>query len=87
MHSSQQGLMRFTPEYLEVLSEAIAELLVIIFKNSQRREEVPEDKRRANTVYYILKREKRRTRELQTCQSNLSPWKIQEQIIKQSILK
>lgn len=61
MHSSQQGLMKFTPEHLEVLSEAIAELLVIIFKNSQRREEVPEDKRRANTVYYIFKREKRRT--------------------------
>lgn len=53
--------MKFTQEYLKVLSEAIAEPLVIIFKNSQRREEVPEDRRRANTVYYILKRGKRRT--------------------------
>lgn len=40
------------PRVLKVLSEAIAKPLVIIFKNSQRREEVPEDKRRANTVYY-----------------------------------
>lgn len=39
------------PRVLKALSEAIAELLVIIFKNSQRRKEVPEDKRRANTVY------------------------------------
>lgn len=54
-------LMKFTPEYLKVLSEAIAAPLAIIFKNSQRRKEVPEDKRRANTVYNILKRGKRRT--------------------------
>lgn len=53
--------MKFTPECLKVLSEAIAEPLVIIFEDSQRREEVPEDKRRANIVYYILKRGKRRT--------------------------
>lgn len=36
---------------LKALSEAISEPLVIIFKNSWRIEEVPEDKRRANTVY------------------------------------
>lgn len=61
------------PRVLKALSEAIAEPLVIIFKNSQRRKEVPEDKRRANTVYYILKRGKGGPRELQTCQSNLGP--------------
>jgi len=33
---------------LKALSETIAEPLVIIFKNSERREEAPEDKRRAN---------------------------------------
>lgn len=39
------------PGVLKALSEAISEPLAIIFKNSCRREEVPEDKRRANTVY------------------------------------
>lgn len=61
------------PRVLKVLSEAISEPLVIIFKNSWRREEVPEDMRRANTVYYALKRGEGGPWELQTCQSNLGP--------------
>ncbi|CAM5146678.1 unnamed protein product [Natator depressus] len=75
------------PRVLKELMDVIAEPLAIIFENSWRSGEVPEDWRKANVVPIFKKGKKEDSGNYKPVSLTSVPGKIMEQVLKESILK
>ncbi|CAM5153498.1 unnamed protein product [Eretmochelys imbricata] len=72
---------------LKALADVIAEPLAIIFENSWRSEEVPDDWKKANVVPIFKKGKKEDLGKYRPVSFTSVPGKIMEQVLKESILK
>ncbi|CAM4629674.1 unnamed protein product [Lepidochelys kempii] len=75
------------PRVLKELAAVIAELLAIIFENSWRTGEVPDDWKKANVVPIFKKGKKEDPENCRPVSLTSVPGKIMEQVLKESILK
>ncbi|CAM4520887.1 unnamed protein product [Lepidochelys kempii] len=75
------------PRVLKELADVIAEPLAIIFENSWRSGEVPDNWKKANVVLIFIKGKKEDPGNYRPVSLNSVPGKIMEQVLKESILK
>ncbi|CAM4583755.1 unnamed protein product [Lepidochelys olivacea] len=75
------------PRVLKELADAIAEPLAIIFENSWRSGEVPDDWKKANVVLIFKKGKEEDPGNSRPVSLTSVPGKIMEQVLKESILK
>ncbi|CAM4692491.1 unnamed protein product [Lepidochelys kempii] len=81
------GLDELHPRVLKELAAVIAEPLAIIFENSWRMGEVPDDWKKANVVPIFKKGKKEDPGNYRPVSLTSVPGKIMEQVLKESILK
>ncbi|CAM5077534.1 unnamed protein product [Eretmochelys imbricata] len=81
------GLDELHPRVLKELAAVIAEPLAIIFENSWRTGEVPDDWKKANVVPIFKKGKKEDPGNYRPVSLTSVPGKIMEQVLKESILK
>ncbi|CAM4491188.1 unnamed protein product [Caretta caretta] len=86
VHKSM-GLDALHPRLLKELADVIAEPLAIIFENSWRSGEVPDDWKKANVVLIFKKGKKEDPGNYRPVSLTSVPGKIMEQVLKESILK
>ncbi|CAM5129064.1 unnamed protein product [Eretmochelys imbricata] len=86
VHKSM-GLDELHPRVLKELAAVIAEPLAIIFENSWRTGEVPDDWKKANVVPIFKKGKKEDLVNSRPVSLTSVPGKIMEQVLKESILK
>ncbi|CAM5094043.1 unnamed protein product [Eretmochelys imbricata] len=86
MHKSM-GPAALHPSVLKELADVNAEPLAIIFENSWRTREVPDDWKKANVVPIFKKGKKEDPRNYRPVSLTSVPGKIMEQVLKESILK
>ncbi|CAM5172065.1 unnamed protein product [Eretmochelys imbricata] len=86
VHKSM-GLDELHPRVLKELAAVIAEALAIIFENSWRTGEVPDDWIKANVVPIFKKGKKEDPGNYRPVSLTSVPGKIMEQVLKESILK
>ncbi|CAM4611314.1 unnamed protein product [Lepidochelys kempii] len=81
------GLVALHPRVLKELADVIAEPLAIIFENSWRSGEVPEDWKKAKVVPIFKKGKKEDPGNYRPVSHTSVPRKIMEHVLKESILK
>ncbi|CAM4422942.1 unnamed protein product [Lepidochelys kempii] len=81
------GPKRLHPRVLKELADVIAEPLAIIFENSWRLGEVPDDWKKANVVPVFKKGKKEDPGNYRPVSLTSVPGKIMEQVLRESILK
>ncbi|CAM4527941.1 unnamed protein product [Lepidochelys kempii] len=81
------GLDALHPSVLKELVDVIAEPLAIIFENSWRSGEVPDDWKKANVVPIFKKGKKKDLGNYRPVSLTSAPGKIMERILKETILK